>query len=135
MYGGNGNDVLFAGQGSDWLIGNAGDDTLIGFGDSSSEYDVLLGGSGTDTFVLGDLDGVFYQGDGHAQILDFTSDSLAIEDTIQIHGDLSDYSLDQSVNYGGGAALDTAILLGTDLIAVVEDTTAIALTADYFTTV
>ncbi|ERN41683.1 peptidase M10 serralysin [Rubidibacter lacunae KORDI 51-2] len=135
LYGENGNDSLYGGKGSDVLIGGAGADTLVGFGSSSSQFDTLTGGAGTDTFVLGDLGSVFYLGSGHARITDFTSGSLAIEDTIQIRGVLNDYTLNQSVNYGGAAALDTAIFLGSDLIGVVEDTTAIALTADYFTTV
>nr|WP_269634897.1 calcium-binding protein [Rubidibacter lacunae] len=133
LYGGSGIDRLYGGQGSDVLVGGAGDDTLVGFFDySSSEFDTLIGGAGTDTFVLGVSSTLFYVGSGHARITDFTSNS---RDTIQIFGDLSDYSLDQSVNYGGAAALDTVILRGSDVIGVVEDTTAIALTADYFTTV
>jgi Ca2+-binding RTX toxin-like protein len=49
MYGGAGNDWLFGEQGADWLYGNDGNDYLDGGQDRTA--DVLLGGTGADTFV------------------------------------------------------------------------------------
>ncbi|MBW4545632.1 MAG: hypothetical protein KME25_14460 [Symplocastrum torsivum CPER-KK1] len=48
-------DALFGEEGSDWLVGSDGNDYINGGGSSynSNEYDMLIGGTGADTFVLG----------------------------------------------------------------------------------
>ena len=46
------NSVLFGNTGSDRLIGGLGDDTLIATGGNSGDEDYLLGGAGSDNFVL-----------------------------------------------------------------------------------
>ena len=50
------NDVQIGGNGNDKLNGGAGNDKLNGAGDrfGAGEIDELMGGSGRDTFVLGD---------------------------------------------------------------------------------
>jgi uncharacterized delta-60 repeat protein len=50
VYGGDGNDILYAGSASDILVGGAGDDLLIG-GAAGTGRDMLLGGAGADTLV------------------------------------------------------------------------------------
>lgn len=139
LSGGNGKDLLTGGEGSDILVGGRGNDTLLGFSSTSTvaEYDTLTGGTGADTFVLGESKWgigpapnaiVGYLGDGYATITDFSS---AQGDKIQIAGNITDYSLDQTLNLSGGIALDTAIYYKGDLIGVVQDTTAIDLSADF----
>lgn len=139
LLGGNGKDFLTGGEGNDFLVGGRGNDTLIGYDSASTvaEYDILTGGTGADTFVLGESTWgirptadifVGYLGDGYATITDFSS---AQGDKIQLAGNISDYSLDQTLNLSGGTALDTAIYYQGDLIGVVQDTTAIDLSVDF----
>jgi Ca2+-binding RTX toxin-like protein len=79
LYGGKGNDFLDGGKGSDKLYGDENNDVLVGYGGTiktpSSEIDTLTGGSGADTFVLGDPNrddlASFYIGAGYAIITDF----------------------------------------------------------------
>ncbi|MEH1911183.1 MAG: hypothetical protein V7L05_05820 [Nostoc sp.] len=66
LYGGSnptysGNDSLYGGSGDDLLYGGAGNDRLDGYSTSGTEYDTLVGGDGSDTFVLGGSWGVSYQ--------------------------------------------------------------------------
>jgi Ca2+-binding RTX toxin-like protein len=81
-----GNDLLTGGSGKDILLGGSGDDVLTGternFSTSGAvtlplnEKDYLVGGSGADTFVLGDSIGSYYIGDndlGYAYIKDFSA--------------------------------------------------------------
>ena len=139
LLGGNGRDTLIGGEGSDYLVGGRGNDILIGYSKTSTEpeYDTLTGGAGADTFVLGESKWgirptadifVGYLGDGYATITDF---SRAQGDKIQLAGNISDYSLDQTLNLSGGIALDTAIYYKGDLIGIVQDTTQIDLALDF----
>ncbi|MBT9316460.1 M10 family metallopeptidase C-terminal domain-containing protein [Leptothoe spongobia] len=154
LYGGNGRDLLYGDDGDDFLRGDRGNDDLNGgngrdwlegYGGNGREQDILTGGAEFDTFVLGRDDslyrGSFYLGSGYATITDF--EMLTYEDqwgiitylpldTIQVFGSLSDYSLGYE-NRSGTSSKDTLIYRSDDLIGVVEDTTAIALSTDYFT--
>ncbi len=95
LKGGRGADNLVGGSGNDRIIGNAGRDTLIGVDPSSAkpgegEVDILNGGGGRDTIVLGDTDNIFYSFSGNddfAEIWNFQSG----RDTIQLQGELGDY--------------------------------------------
>lgn len=72
LNGGIGNDTLKGGRDNDVLNGGSGDDVLIGAGSQSygggfedpppgrGEIDTLSGGTGRDTFVLGDANNVYY---------------------------------------------------------------------------
>ncbi|HEY9835969.1 MAG TPA: calcium-binding protein [Vampirovibrionales bacterium] len=115
-----GHDTLLGGSGSDNLYGEGGNDFLNGYGYTSYEYDVLNGGSGADTFVLGDSWQAFYQGAGYATITDF---SYQQGDKIQLFGDSSLYSLGYA-NWEGTSATDTLIYYGSDVIGVVQDNTS-----------
>ena len=127
LLGGDDNDTLLGGYGDDTLYGDSGNNYLNGFGGGYSvEIDTLTGGSGADTFAIGDSTGVGYLGgydyltntDGsYALITDFS----AADDLIQAYAGAS-YSLGYG-DWSGGYALDTAIYTGGDLLAVVQDTT------------
>ncbi|HHP7243076.1 MAG TPA: calcium-binding protein, partial [Elainellaceae cyanobacterium] len=123
LYGQEGNDTLLGDRGNDLLIGDRGNDTLNGYGGSRRERDRLEGGDNADTFVLGDEDGVFYRGRGHATVLDFERRE---RDKIQVSGNRRrDYRIVKSRNFSGSSSSDTAIFKGRDLIAIIEDTTTI----------
>jgi Ca2+-binding RTX toxin-like protein len=118
LYGGDGNDRLYdGGGGNDYLSGGNGNDILNGYGAKTGEYDTLVGGAGSDTFLLGDrTSGVFYQGTGYTTITDFRSGV----DKIELRS--GNYTL-QYKNWSGSSAMDTGIYYGSDLIAVLQDTT------------
>ncbi|MEO0985240.1 MAG: Ig-like domain-containing protein [Cyanobacteria bacterium J06639_14] len=101
-------DVLLGGTGNDTLLGNEGEDTLIGVDNiqkGRGERDSFTGGdeedTQTDTFVLGDIGGVFYDDgdnasdgrDDFALVTDFEVDI----DTIQLSGSVGDYFLEDIV--------------------------------------
>lgn len=103
LNGGDGNDSLQGGPGNDVLNGGAGNDILIGVYPGSllppglGEIDNLTGGTGADTFVLGDAVNVFYDDNNSttpgfgdfATITDFQSN----QDQIQLKGTPQDYRL------------------------------------------
>ncbi|MEM9005604.1 MAG: matrixin family metalloprotease, partial [Cyanobacteria bacterium P01_F01_bin.86] len=125
LEGGTGNDKLFGGQGRDQLFGGNGNDLLRGNkGTGKNEKDVLRGGGGADTFVLGDKSNVFYN-DRKANTLG-ASDYALIQDfnrgqgdVIRLKGKASNYRIGNSPVENG-----KAIFLKTrgqdELIAVVQ---------------
>jgi Ca2+-binding RTX toxin-like protein len=133
LFGGDGNDSAYGGAGDDALSGGFGNDTLFG-GDSNdrlngygltvnndSQFDHLYGGAGADTFVLGGMNGVYYNetGDGYAVIKDF---DWREGDKIEVKGNASQYRLEYKTVAGiGSAAMDTEIYYGNDRIAIVQD--------------
>ncbi|BAG02680.1 Calx-beta domain-containing protein [Microcystis aeruginosa] len=135
IYGENGNDVLNGGDGYDDLYGGNGNDTLQGTDGGTGESDYLVGGSGSDRFILADTTKTFYD-DGltategtsdYAEIAGFST----IDDTIQLRGSSSDYLLTVSgsttnlyINKPGSEA--------DELIAYISNQTALSLTASYF---
>ena len=143
LFGGKGDDILIGGNGDDVLKGNKGNDSLIGVGSDRGQgsFDILIGGSENDTFVLGDSEGAFYSdGDSftagtldYAEIRDF---NLA-DDTIQLTGSADDYVLGASPSGGSG---DVGIFLKSDvvggvdeLVAVVRNGNSLSLNDSYFT--
>jgi Ca2+-binding RTX toxin-like protein len=127
LLGYTGNDVLFGGTGSDMLMGESGDDFLNGYGGTVGEFDVLSGGSGADTFALGDAVELFYQGTGYATITDF---NFFEGDKIQVIGSSNNYSLSFQ-DFSGSFDLDTLIFFGSDLIGVVQDNTNVVPAFDF----
>jgi serralysin len=133
LYGGAGNDVLIGGEGYDYLEGGDGNDLLIGVdpkvGFGIYEIDTLTGGAGSDTFVLGDRDRVYYDdldptssGEfDYALITDFNPE----EDIIQLKGAAEFYSLDFYTNRFGAveAALiyDPGVSARGEVIAILEN--------------
>jgi Ca2+-binding RTX toxin-like protein len=145
IYGGSGNDILLGyggndllvgGSGSDSLNGGSGNDTLRGFyGGYSQEIDTLIGGQGSDIFMLGDTTGAFYLGGRNSSNRDASygliKDWNSQVDYIQLHGSASSYRLVQNRNWVGSSANDTGIYVGNDLIGVVQDSTSVNLRQDF----
>jgi Ca2+-binding RTX toxin-like protein len=130
LFGGNGNDGLTGGAGADILTGGFGDDTLnggdgedrltgvdpnevgsgVGFG--AGEVDTFTGGSGRDTFVLGDSTRVYYEDSSPLTTGEFDyaliSDFSASEDVIQLRGSADVYLLDFFTSTTG--SIDAALI-------------------------
>lgn len=117
-----GDDTLLGGSGNDLLAGGDGNDRLDGYATSGVEFDILSGGAGADTFVLGGFWGVSYLGDGYATITEWEGSS----DIIEIRA-LGTYTYSFEDRGVGTSALDTAIYYnsrtGRDLIAIIQDST------------
>ncbi|WP_301337510.1 Calx-beta domain-containing protein, partial [Microcystis aeruginosa] len=133
--GGEGNDVVNGDAGNDELIGEEGNDTLQGTNNGTGEQDYLVGGTGNDRFILADTTKTFYDdgnstlpGDNdYATIADFNT----TDDIIQLRGSSGDYLLSVSgsntklyINKPGSEP--------DELIAVINNQTALSLTASYF---
>ncbi|NCR46461.1 MAG: hypothetical protein GPJ09_21425, partial [Microcystis aeruginosa SX13-01] len=135
LYGQEDNDVLNGELGNDALYGGNGNDTLQGTNNGTGEQDYLEGGTGSDLFILADTTKTFYD-DGnatnagtndYARIADFNT----TDDIIQLRGSSSDYLLSVSgsntnlhINKPGSEP--------DELIAVINNQTALSLTASYF---
>ncbi|MCA2753948.1 MAG: M10 family metallopeptidase C-terminal domain-containing protein, partial [Microcystis sp. M137S2] len=135
LYGQEDNDVLNGELGNDALYGGNGNDTLQGTNNGTGEQDYLEGGTGSDLFILADTTKTFYD-DGnatnagtndYARIADFNT----TDDIIQLQGSSSDYLLTVSgsntnlyINKPGSEP--------DELIAVINNQTALSLTASYF---
>ncbi len=133
LLGGSGNDILRGGAGKDYLYGNINNDSLVGatgndyldgygYDPSLPEFDTLTGGSGADTFVLGNtntIPSISYQGEGYAIITDFTQSQ---GDRIQLVGSITDYSFSQ---ISDAMSISTGIFYQDDLIGIVQNVTDI----------
>ena len=150
LLGGNGHDFLIGHLGSDTLVGGQGNDTLLGVIHSASTnenglfgegtIDKLTGGPGNDTFVLGDGSRTFYN-DGDlfsSGLADFAliEDFKKSEDTIRLHGNVSDYRLGAvtvGADSGVGIYLTNAHAGQSDeLVGLVKGQNSVSLTANYF---
>ncbi len=89
------NDVLIGGSGNDYLDGDAGNDYLLGTdatAKGAGELDILTGGGGNDTFVLGDRTACYYTQGGATQDFALIND-FATGDKIRLRGNASQYIL------------------------------------------
>ena len=114
-----GNDTMFGRAGNDTLTGGSGQDILNGTGvdvNGSGEIDVLIGGTGGDTFVLGDESTTYYLGQGeldYAIIKDFEIQN----DLFQLGSDPGNYQVnDIIIDSVSGAGIS----FNSDLVAIVE---------------
>ena len=159
--GGGGNDILIGGTGNDYLVGGTGDDLLIGINANSvavsnnngvvvaqistsgnpgqGEIDTLIGGEGSDKFMLADRNNVYYN-DSNAMTSGTEDYALILgvninEDKIELKGTATNYGLQTS-----GA--DTNIYLDNDgiaglsandeLVAIVKEVLNLSLSGSYF---
>lgn len=108
LFGGKQNDILYGDRGNDTLSGDDGNDTLDGTNEKFAgvgEIDVLIGGAGSDLFILGSRFQAYYDDgnpnspgiDAFARITDFN----IAEDFIQLKSGL---------NYYIGSAFNTAAI-------------------------
>lgn len=153
LQGGAGNDALRGGFGSDVLLGLGGDDRLLGGGGSDwlkghdgndilegasrltaglFERDILSGGAGQDTFVLGNQYQSYYSRGyswDYANIVDFN----AQEDKIQLQGTAANY---RAYGSRGNTYLYKVSryswYLNHDLVAVVQGNESLNLQSDSF---
>lgn len=134
IYGGKGNDWLLGDRGDDYLSGDLGDDTLDGIGrdrDSVGEIDTLIGGEGSNLFVLGTTHTIYYDdrspGAGYGDYA-LIEDFNATSDRLQLKGGVN-YLLNFSPNGlpgGTGIYVDDGSSPGVwdeedELIAVLKD--------------
>ena len=87
----------------------------------AKEFDILGGGGGNDTFVLGDSWGAYYIEDGnkdYARINDFVNG----KDSIELSGSRDDYRTEDNKLFFNG----------DELIAVFNNSTTIDLNSDSF---
>lgn len=100
IYGRLGDDVLTGSSGNDTLFGQNGDDLLNGTDSIANgllEKDILIGGKGADTFILGDEKGAYYS---QTQLKDqaFIKDFSVAEDRILLHGRADSYQFNSVHN-------------------------------------
>jgi RTX calcium-binding nonapeptide repeat (4 copies)/Polysaccharide deacetylase len=145
LNGNSGNDILIGGGGNDSLFGGAGNDVLLGANPLSAtpgqaSYDVLQGDAGTDRYILGDVNAVYYNDGNNATI--GTSDYAAIigfatGDVIQLKGKAADYSLSvgTAVNNGTqqGTLIQSTLFGQPELIGFVAGVNNLNLTSTAFT--
>jgi len=144
LYGGEGQNTLIGGQGSDSVQGGKGNDWLTGVETTlpqagRGEQDILADWDGTNTFVLGDAQQVFYN-DGRNNTLG-KGDYVLVQgfqqiggDKIQLHGQASDYLLGSAP---AGMQTGTAIFLDTpgntdELVGIIANARDLDLNSDDF---
>ncbi|AFZ31544.1 FG-GAP repeat protein [Gloeocapsa sp. PCC 7428] len=133
-------NVLHGRAGNDLLVGNAGNDILVGTDGTVGDKDTLTGGSGRDTFVLGNATSVFYDDrngttsgfSDYALITDFNIN----DDFIRLNGKRTDYFLSASSGEGNlpkGTAIFRKVNGEADeLIAIIQGSSSLSLNGNYF---
>ncbi|MEO0394488.1 MAG: CAP domain-containing protein [Cyanobacteria bacterium P01_A01_bin.137] len=149
LFGGSGNDHVVGGTGNDRLLGGTGNDRLLG-GDGNDvlqgawrktapEKDVMTGGKGRDTFVLGDKSGTLYD-DGKSGSMGLSNYALITDlnvgqgDKIQLSND-HDYRLGSApkgVDSGRALFIDNGAGQKDELIAVIQGSGNISLNSSTF---
>lgn len=133
---GNGNDTLIGGAGQDYMYGEAGNDILNGYGGTVGETDQLTGGTGADTFIVGDATKVFYLGAGNGDFAVIADVNTAEGDKIQLHGDATNYLMGVGNAGVGTSAADGFLYYNNngaiDLVAILADATNLSVNSPTF---
>lgn len=133
------NNLLIGLAGNDTLQGEEGNDYLVGSFGLPGDKDILTGGAGIDTFILGDFSQDFYDDLNHktsgfgdyALITDFKPN----EDIVQLSGAKSDYVLGASpTGLPSGTAIYKLKPQGEprELVAIIQGTSTLNLNGKYF---
>jgi len=140
LEGTTGNDTILGLAGNDTLNGSEGNDILQGSSlTTAGEIDILTGGTGSDTFVLGTPARVFY--DDGDDTTDGTGDYALIADfnpnvdAIQLGWSKDNYILGgvpEGLPDGTGIFLDKPGDEPDELIAIVQGVTGLDLNQSYF---
>lgn len=135
VFGSRGNDRLAGGTGNDNVVGGGGRDVLIGVFTSTAkpgagEIDTLKGEQGSDTFVLGDAQKVYYADNNptvdYALVRDFNPEE---GDQLQLKGSASNYSLGSSFpGIPSGITITYENSPTKEVIAVIQGSSTFSLT-------
>lgn len=137
----NGSDLLIGNGSNDALDGGNGSDTLNGVDPNMTnpglgEIDRLKGGNGPDTFILGDVNHIYYN-DSNSETPGLSDYGLIVdlknEDVIQLQGDPSDYALVENLRIG--SVTGTGIFLQdsvNEIIGIVEGVAGLNLNSNSF---
>jgi Ca2+-binding RTX toxin-like protein len=129
LNGGAGNDTLTGAGGNDTLVGGSGSDTLSGTSNGAGEIDIFDPGDygASDRIILGTKNSIYYNGAGldYAVIDNFDRFDFSGEidsDKLQIHGSLSNYTLNSFTGTVAGISMTngTQINSGAEVIAYVD---------------
>ncbi|MEH2119192.1 S8 family serine peptidase [Nostoc sp.] len=128
------NDILTGNSFNNSLNGNSGNDVLDAYGSGLLEQDDLLGGLGSDRFILGDANNTYYTRSGSCDLAAIADFRIG-EDTIQLRR-LSNSVTNSSQAYGyrlNTVGKNTEIRLdNNELIAILNGVTGLDLTSSAF---
>ena len=133
--GSQGNDTIIGNNLNNSLDGGLGNDTINAYGFGTYERDTLVGGAGSDTFLLGDASNVYYAKNStldYATIADFNRyyDKIQLQ---RLSGSI--YSSSRAYGYSlvtSGSNTELRLDSNNELIATINGVTGLSLTTSNF---